>query len=177
MARSMNAKKTESQAPIKKEETKQSERKVKKKLDENILVPIASNVDGTLIYKGGRSGQVWKFTQYGDEDVMELSELRAMLSSNRAFLEKGWIKVLDDEVIDYLNLQRFQKNVIDRDNIEYILTQGPEQIKQSIKESSANTKTLIFSFARDKFLQGELTDYHTIKAIEEGLGQPLNPTI
>ena len=140
-----------------------------------MLVPIVSNVDGILIYKGGRSGQVWKFTQYGDEDVMELSELRAMLSSNRAFLEKGWIKVLDDEVIEYLNLQRFQKNVIDREDIEYIITQDPEQIRQSIKESNVNTKTLIFSFAREKFINGELKDYHTITAIEEGLGQPLNP--
>lgn len=172
----MSNKNDSKQEQTNKQETKQPERKVKKKLDENMLVPIVSNVDGTLIYKGGRSGQVWKFTQYGDEDVMELSELRAMLSSNRAFLEKGWLKVLDDEVIEYLNLQRFQKNVIDRDDIDYILTQDPEQIKQSIKESSTNTKALIFSFARDKFLQGELTDYHTITAIEEGLGQPLNPT-
>ncbi|MNH66536.1 hypothetical protein D3C73_185690 [compost metagenome] len=174
----MNNKKTvakkESNKELKDNQTK-PERKIKQRLDENLLVPIASNVDGVLVYKGQRSGQVWKFSNYGDEDVMELSELRSMLSSSRAFLEKGWIKVLDDEVIEYLNLQRFQKNVIDREDVEYILDQSPEQIEQSIKAANVNTKTLIFGFAREKFLNGELTDYHTIKAIEEGLGQPLDP--
>ncbi|MWV44966.1 hypothetical protein GRF59_15190 [Paenibacillus sp. HJL G12] len=156
-------------------EQSQEQKKTRQKLDENVLVPVSSNVKGGLIYKSPRSGQVWKFTDFGDEDVMELSELRTMLSSQRAFLEKGWLKVMDQEAIDYLNLARFQKNVVDLDDIDHILEQSPEQIKQVIKEANTNTKSLIFGFARDKYVLGELRDVHIIKAIEEGLGQKLDP--
>lgn len=166
---SMSTNKTENK------EQSQEQKKVRKKLDENMLVSVVSNVKGGLIYKSPRSGQVWKFTDFGDEDVMELSELRTMLSSQRAFLEKGWLKVLDEEAIEYLNLARFQKNVVDLDDINHILEESPEQIKQAIKEANTNTKSLIFGFAREKYLVGELRDVHVIKAIEEGLGQKLDP--
>ena len=165
---------TEKETTVQPEAT-EVKRKVKQKLDDNLLVTIKSNVKGKLIYKSKRSGQEWRFTDIGDEDTIELSELRTMLSSNRAFLEKGWIIVLDDEVIEYLNLKRLQKNVVDADDVEFLLQLEPAKILESIKEASTNTKSLLFSFAQEKFMNGELNDYRVIKAIEEGLGQILDP--
>lgn len=156
-------------------EATETKRKVKQKLDDNLLVTIKSNVKGKLIYKSKRSGQEWRFTDIGDEDTIELSELRTMLSSNRAFLEKGWIIVMDEEIVEYLNLKRLQKNVLDADDVEFILKLDPPQILESIKEASTNTKSLLFSFAQEKFVNGELNDYRVIKAIEDGLGQKLDP--
>ena len=151
--------------------------KVRKRLDENMLVPIASGVNGGLTYISSRSGQVWKFQQYDDEDVMELRELRTMLSSARKFLQKGWIRILDPEVIEYLNLKRLQKEVVDPDDLDALLEMSPEGILNVIKESNANAKRLIYGFAKEKYINGELTNIHTIKAIEEGLGESLDPNI
>ncbi len=150
------------------------ERKVRKQLDENLLVPIRSNVTGRLTYKS-RTGVDIRFSNIGDEDVITLRDLRTMISSNRSFLEKGWILVLDEEVVDYLNISRIQKNVVDAEDIEHILQLPGDKILKTVNEASANTKSLIFDLAQDKFLNNQLTDYHTIKAIEEGLGQSLDP--
>ena len=87
----------------------QSKKKGKIQLNPNTMVSIQSGVKGGLTYKSTRTGQIWRFLEFGDQEEMELSELRTMLSSNRSFLEKGWIKVLDDDVVEYLNLERFKR--------------------------------------------------------------------
>jgi len=155
----------------------QSKTNVRKKLDENMLVPIASGVQGRLTYIDPRTGKVWKFERYGDEDVMELRELRTMLSSARKFLTRGWIRVLDDEVIEYLNLERFQQEVVTPEDLERLLTSEPEQILKVVKEANSNAKRLIYGFAKEKYVNGELTNIHIIRAIEDGLGESLDPNI
>jgi len=162
---------------VEKNTVEQQKPKVRKQLDENLLVPIRSNVAGTLIYKSPRTGQIWEFSNYGDEDVIELKELRSMLNSQRSFLEKGWIKILDDEVVEYLNLERYQKKVLDREDIELLFEMEPEKIKETISGMSTNNKILVFEIAREKYLNGELRDIHVINAIQGALGQKLDPNM
>lgn len=156
-------------------EEKKSERKIRQRLDDNILVPIASNVSGGLTYKSPISGQVWYFSDYGDEDVMELRELRTMLSSSRSFLQKGWIRVLDEEIVDYLNLHRFQKEIIDPEDLDDLFNQDVNKVTEIIKSANFNTRQLIYAKAKEKYINGKLTNIHMIKAIEEGLGEKLDP--
>ena len=149
--------------------------KIRERLDENRLVPIASGVHGGLTYISRDGSVILKFEQYGDEDVIELRHLRAMLSQARKFLQKGWIRVLDDEVIEYLNLERFQRENVNPEDLEGLFDKKPEHILEVIKTSSVNAKRLIYARAKEKYINGELTNVHIIKAIEEGIGESLDP--
>ena len=155
-----------------KKETKT--RKVRKSLDENMLVPVRSNVSGKLIYKSPTGVDI-RLSNIGDEDVITLRDLRSLISSKRSYIEKGWLLILDEEVVDYLNVARVQKNVVDAEDVDHILQLSPDKIQEVIKEANTNTKSLLFSFAQKRFLDGSLSDYHVIKAIEEGLNLSLDP--
>ena len=159
------AKKTVVEQPVAVEQAPKP--RVRKRLDENMLVDIASGVQGGLTYISKDGNTILKFLEYGDQDVIELKELRRMLSSSRKFLEKGWIRVLDDEVIEYLNLHRFQQENVEQDDLDGLLKLQPEQVLETVKSANANTKRLIFGFVKDKYISGE--------AIEEGLGETLDP--
>lgn len=156
-------------------DNKNEQKRVRKQLDENLLVRIASGVHGGLTYISRDGSVIKKFEQFGDEDVIELKHLRAMLSQARKFLQKGWIRVLDEEVIEYLNLERFQREVFTPDDLEELFAKNPEHIKEVIQSSNANTKRIIYNYAKEKYVNGELTNIHIIKAIEEGIGESLDP--
>ena len=154
---------------------KKPQPKVREKLDEHMLVNIASGVQGGLTYISRDGSTYLRFEQYDDRDVIELRELRRMLSSARSFLQRGWIRVLDPEVVEYLNIQKFQEDVVDPEDLTDLINSTPEQIAEIIESANSNAKSLIFNFARESYLNGELTNVHTIKAIEAGLGEPLDP--
>lgn len=170
--------KTETKAEAVVKEPKIEEKpqqKVREKLDEHMLVNIASGVQGGLTYISRDGSTYLRFEQYDDRDVIELRELRRMLSSARSFLQRGWIRVLDPEVVEYLNIQKFQEDVVEPDDLTDLINSTPEQIVEIIESANSNARSLIFNFARESYLNGELTNIHTIKAIEEGLGELLDP--
>lgn len=98
-----------------------------------------------------------------------------MYSTQRAFFEKGWIRVDDQEVLEYLNLTKFKDKVIEPEDLEIIFSQEPSTIANSIKGMNTNNKILVFNIAREKYVNGELSNIHVIKAIEEALGEKLDP--
>ena len=61
------------------------------------------------------------------------------------------------------------------DDIEQLLKLEADKIKLTIDGANSNTKIFIYEIAKDKYLTGELRDIHIINAIEEGLGQKLDP--
>ncbi|OMD71209.1 hypothetical protein [Paenibacillus odorifer] len=154
-----------------------STRKSRTRLDESLLVPVVSRVKGGLTYKSSRTHQIYRFDDFGDEQVMELSELRTMLSSQRAFLQRGWLEILDDEIVQYLNIEKFQTKVVTDEDIEILFMSSPEEVKDVLGEANTNTKRAVFGFARDKYINGTLINVHLIKAIEDSLGEKLDPNI
>lgn len=158
-----------------KQDNTPKERQVRQQLDENMLVRIASGVQGGLTYISRDGSIVLRFEQYGDEDVIELKYLRRMLSQDRHFLQRGWIRVLDEDVVEYLRLDRFQSEVVTPEDLEDLLKMNPEDIRTTIQKSNTNTKSLIYNYAKTKYLNGELTNVHVIEAIEDELGLSLNP--
>jgi hypothetical protein len=180
MARSIiSNKNTNSESTQTTQETQKNQEVQKKqrvRLDETMLVSVVSRVKGGLTYVSRQTQIPYRWDDYGVEQVMELRELRSMLGSQRKFFDRGWIEVLDPEVIEYLNLERFQKKVITDEDVDYIFSNAkPEEIKELLAQSSANNKRIVFGFAREKYLNGELSNIHIIKAIEEALGQKLDP--
>ncbi|MBD8839482.1 hypothetical protein IFU39_16845 [Paenibacillus sp. CFBP 13594] len=152
-------------------------RKTRTRLDESLLVPIVSRVKGGLTYKSSRTHQIYRFDEFGDEQVMELSELRTMLSSQRSFLQRGWLEILDEEIVQYLNIEKFQTNIITDDDIEILFMSTPDEVKEVLNVATTNTKRVVFGFAREKYINGELTNIHLIKAIEDSLDEKLDPNI
>lgn len=152
-------------------------RKTRTRLDESLLVPVVSRVKGGLTYKSSRTHQIYRFDEFGDEQVMELSELRTMLSSQRSFLQRGWLEILDEEIVQYLNIEKFQTNIITDDDIEILFMSTPDEVKEVLNGATTNTKRVVFGFAREKYINGELTNIHLIKAIEDSLDEKLDPNI
>lgn len=145
-----------------------------KTIADNTMVVVRSNVKGELVYKSTKTGLMWTFHDYGDEDTMEFSELRNMVSSQRKFVEEGWIEILDEDVKKALKVERYEKNTISAEDIDELFEMNPEELKEIISSVKPSAKALIFDIAKEKYGTGELYDIRTIRAIEEVVGVALS---
>ncbi|WP_405168523.1 hypothetical protein [Paenibacillus sp. FSL H3-0286] len=148
----------------------------KTKLEENTLVYVVSNFDGVLTYKCPRSGESWLFKSHGASDTMTVGQIRTMLSQKPKYIEKGWIKVDNEEVIQFLNLNKYVKNTLTKDDFERLFEEEPEKIEEVLTSLESDySKISAFDLARDKYVNGKLRDHFVIRAIEKSLGQKLDP--
>lgn len=142
----------------------------KRKLDNNTLVNVANNTHGVLYYRSPRTQQEWIFQKYEDEDVMELHEIRTMSTSAKRFFEDNWLRILDEDAIEYLRLGKYFEKAMTPEELESLFDKGADELKEVVDGASSNVKSLILAKAREKYEEGNLTNIHVIEMLKEKFG-------
>lgn len=148
---------------------------VAKEIDQNQIVVVLNGFNGTLIYESPRTHEVFKWNSFGDEQEMELRELRNAKSAAKNFFANNWF-MFDEEnewVIDYLGLKQYYKNAIKIDEFESVFKKSPSEIEKIISKLSAGQKKSIAYRARQLVVSGEIDSRKTIAALENSLGVDL----
>jgi arsenate reductase-like glutaredoxin family protein len=107
-------------------------------------------------------------------DVMELHEIRTMSTSAKRFFEDNWIRILDDDVIEFLRLGRYFEKVITPEELDGIFEKSVDELKEIIDKASSNVKSLILAKGREKYEQGKLTNIHIIEMLKEKFGAEID---
>lgn len=150
---------------------KKSPAKKVRKLDDRTEVTIISNVSGLLFYKSPRTQDMWEWAEFGDEHEMSIQELKTMKAQFRKFFEDKWIVFheKDADAIPHLKLEKYYKDVVVQDAWDDVFEKSVAELSTVIDSASFNEKSLLVTKAREKYADGELTNFHIIKLIEEKL--------
>jgi hypothetical protein len=141
-----------------------------KKVDHDMLVEVMNGASGVLVYKNPRTGAAWRFDRYGARDLMPVQELITIRSQYPRFFEDQWLIVLDEDVINYLRLDQFYKDVLTPDELEAFFDKDAKEIEEYLKTASNGAKALIAGRARKLYEEGVLTDIFKIRAINKMIG-------
>lgn len=150
--------------------------KVDKKLyedvDPNQTIMVINGFPGRLVYKSKRTGERFVWGSMGDEQEMELKELRNAKNSAKGFFTKNWFMFGKDDqwVIDYLALGRYYKNSIDIDEIDDVLKSNYKIIESRLAGVSKGQKTSLANRARQLIANNEIDSNKSIATLEEILG-------
>jgi hypothetical protein len=139
----------------------------KPSLDKNELIPVMNITNGSLIYQSKKTGLEVKFEQYGDIEYLEVGELLTMRSGQRRFLDEPWILIMDNEVVEYLGLEKLYKKLENPQNIDRIFAFDNEQFKAVVENAPRGYAQLIVSRAKAKLKDGSLDSVAKIKVLEE----------
>lgn len=145
---------------------------VPKEVDANQLIVVRNGFQGRLVYISPRTRERFVWEQFGDEQEIELRELRNAKSSAKKFFSNNWF-MFDDEyawVIDYLGVKQFYKHAIKLDEFDDVFKMTPAKIKDAISKLSPGQKKSISYRARQLVIGGEIDSRKAIAAIEEALG-------
>ena len=148
---------------------------VAKEVDQNQFISVKNGFQGVLVYKSSRTGERFTWSSFGDEQEMELRELRNAKSSSKKMFENNWFMFdkNDDWVIDYLGVRAYYKNSLNIDNFDSIFKMTPAEIKKTVGAMADGLKKSVSYRARVLIGNGEIDSRKTISALEEALGTEL----
>lgn len=152
------------------EEPVKAEKKTPKKINPNTAVPVRNGFHGRLVYISKRTGERFIWDSYGDEQYIELNELRNAKGSSRAFFENNWFMFDDDWVVDYLGVGPYYKNAVPIDSYDEIFNKTPSEIEKMVSEMNGAQRRSMAYRARALIEDGTIDSNRTISALEKSLG-------
>ena len=133
-------------------------------------VLIRNGFHGPLTIKLPKSGYTIKLQEFGDEDYVEIADLRTLRNSNPKFFKKNWILLEDPDVIAYLHVNEYYKNVLTTEEIEGLFDLPEKEMVQELKKLSDGQKSTAMYAAMEKIEAGTLDSIGKIKALEDIFG-------
>lgn len=163
------------QAPKKEVETEvviqEEQVEEKREIDKDTEVVVYNNTNSEVYYEARKGTGFLELANFMDSDVMTVEELQQMRNGARKVLEDGWIFVDDEEVLEHLRLNKLKNAVKSPQFLEDLVESGdPAKIAEVVEKLTSNSKATLYGIVSKKYKDGELSNIHIIKTVEEALG-------
>lgn len=144
-----------------------------KALSPHDYITVRNGFNGKLIYKSSKTGEVFIWDNFGDEQDMELQELKNAKNSHKAFFEGNYFLIDNPDVISYLGVERYYKNALSYDSFDSVFELAPAEIEERIALLSSGQKQSLVYRAKQKIDDGGIDSIKLINALEKALGVEL----
>jgi hypothetical protein len=155
----------------------------KLKLDDNVSLLVSSNIFGELIYINHKTGDKYTWENMGDVQSLYVSDIRAMKSNQRKFLEQNWIVIdgiadtSDDyegvdvtEIYEALQISNYYKNFLCPSNLNDVFNWSVDDIRNKVPKMPVSTRETIAIRANELIKAGIIDSIAKVKVLEEVIG-------
>lgn len=147
--------------------------RVRANLDPNMIVTVKNGFPGTLVYISKKTGECFVWEDFGDEQDLELSELKSARNSSKKFYTSNWFLIDDPAVLDYLGVAEYYKYASQNSGFEKLFEKTPNEIKKDCATLTSGQKRTAAYRARQLISEGKIDSVKKISALEEALGVTL----
>lgn len=142
-------------------------------LSDSDLVTVRNGFHGELVYKN-RAGEIWSWDRFGDEQDMELGELRAARNSSRSFFSNNWFMIDDPAVLKYLGVEDYYKDSLTVDEFNTLFDRPNDEVIEKVRNLPEGQKVSLSYIVRRLVRDGEIDSIKLINELEQILGIKLN---
>ena len=132
---------------------------------------------GELIMIGRKTGNVYRWANYGDVTAVEYQDLKSeKLNSKSPYIYDPLFVIDDDELLatkDFAAVSEIYKNILTVDDIDDIFNLDTVSFRKMLKNLPKGFKETIKSVAVTKIQDGSLDSVNKIRAIDEITGTDL----
>lgn len=146
---------------------------VPKDIDQHMIVTVRNGFQGTLVYVSRKTGERFVWDAFGDEQDMEIGELRNARNSNKAFFVNNWFMFDEPWIVDYIGMAQYYKFAVSIDDFDDIFENSPEELADVVSGLSAGQKRSVAYRARQKIRDGSIDSNRKIAVLEQCLGTSL----
>ncbi len=144
-----------------------------KEVDPNQYVTVRNGFQGRLVYVSKKTGEKYVWDSFGDEQDMELSELKRARSSAKKHFINNWFMFDEPWVVDYLGLGQYYKGAVKIEDFDKIFALPAGKIREAVSGMPAGQKRSAAYRARQLIAEGAIDSNKAITALEESLGVEL----
>lgn len=128
-------------------------------IDNNYLIPVKSNVDGTLIFKGDGYEERW----YGVGEIQMLSweEIKAMRKYMRSIFENNWVifeptdEYTPSQMYEALGVNKYYANGDKFKDFDELLALRPKEISTYLQEMTGGYRDALASYVKGLIDNGD----------------------
>lgn len=160
------------EAPVEQVEQRQ-QYAVRADLDPHMIVTVRNGFPGMLCYVSKKTGEEFRWDEYGAEQDMELSELKDAKNTKKVYFENNYFLIDDPAVLDYLGVSHFYRYASRNFGFEKLFDKTPAEIKADLASMNDGQKRSVAYRARQLIKDGGLDSIKKITALEEALGVEL----
>ena len=142
-------------------------------VDLHEIVTVRNGFQGRLVYESRKTGEIFIWEHFGDEQDMEIGELRNARSSAKAFYENNWFMFDDPWIVEYLGVTRYYAHAVKIEDFDDIFSKSPEEVEKIVNEMSDGQKRSLTYRAQNLIADGEIDSNKVIAALENSLGVQL----
>ncbi len=147
--------------------------KVKKNLDPSMYVTVKNGFNGTLVYKSKKTGERFIWEAFGDEQEIELAELKAAKNSYKSFFVNNWFLFDDPEIVEWLGMNQYYKHALNSASFDKLFVKSPDEIEKTVKALSDGQKKSVAFRAKQLITDGTIDSIKVIAALEKSLSVEL----
>jgi hypothetical protein len=146
---------------------------IPKDVDPTDYVTVRNGFQGLLVYESSRTGEVFKWENFGDEQDMELRELKNAKNSSKKFFEQNWFMFDEDWIVEYLGVSRYYRNAIKIEDFDSLFQLKPDALRKRLEGTSEGQKRSIAYRARTLIADGKIDSLKVVETLEDCLGMQL----
>ena len=157
----------------KQDDDKIKERPTVKEVDVHEYVTVRNGFPGKLVYISKRTGERFVWSDFGDEQEIELLELKNAKNSSKKFFINNWFMFDEAWIPKYLGVGQYYRYAVGIDDFDDLFVLTPAEIEERISKMSKGQKRSVAYRARTLIADGGIDSNRVIKALEKALGVDL----
>lgn len=145
-------------------------------IDTRETIVVRNGFHGVLVYESPRTHEVFKWSEFGDEQEMEIAELRTAKNNYKQFFMNNWFLFDDDYawIVDYLGVGAYYKHTLNVDRLIELFDLPEAELKREVAALTDNQKLSIAYIARELRDEKRLDSITKVEAIEAAIGMSLS---
>lgn len=159
--------------PQDKARTSKKRQLVPKSIDPHTIVTVRNGFQGRLVYKSKKTGERFVWESFGDEQDMEIGELRNARNSSKTYFINNWFMFDEPWIVDYIGMSQYYKFAISIDDFDNLFSKPVDELEHIISELSDGQKKSAAYRAKQLIATNDIDSNKTIAALERCLGVEL----
>ena len=137
------------------------------------MITVYNGFQGSLVYRTPRTGEIFKWGAFGDEQEISVADLRAAKNSYKKFFINNWFMFDDPEIIEYLGMSQYYRHALKLKEFDTFFDESAEEMGRRIRLLSAGQKKSLAYRAKQLIADGTIDSIKKINTLEEALGVEL----
>ncbi len=138
-----------------------------RKFKDDEMIMVMAGINGNYVHYSQAGNGRFEFKAFGQKAQMPYKELKSMNNLSRGALEKGWLIILNKDLIKEFNLEKEYTKFLTPARVNQILSIRDSSLRDIIEGLPKDMRLTLFDEAKRKINNGSIDSAFLVKTLED----------
>lgn len=138
-----------------------------RKFKDDEMIMVMAGINGNYVHYSQAGNGRFEFKGFGQKTQMPYKELKSMNNLSRGALEKGWLIILNKDLIKEFNLEKEYTKFLTPSRVDQILAIRDSSLRETIEELPKDMRLTLFDEAKRRINNGSIDSAFLVKTLED----------